>query len=36
MLTLKDVLTNKVTLDIEYVDHVLLNGYVQNLQLPGD
>jgi len=35
MLTLKDVLTNKVTLDIECVDHVLLNGYVKNLQLPG-
>jgi len=35
MLTLKDVLTNKVTLDIECVDHVLLNGYVKNLQMAG-
>lgn len=35
MLTIKDVLTDKVTLDIECVDHVYLNGYVQNLQLPG-
>lgn len=35
MLTLKEILTNRVTLDIECVDHVLLNGYVKYLQLPG-
>ncbi len=29
MLTLKDVLTGKVTLDIECVDRVYLNGYVK-------
>jgi len=35
MLTIKDVLTNKVTLDIECVDRVYLNGYVKNIQMPG-
>jgi hypothetical protein len=35
MLTLKDVLTGKVTLDIECVDRVYLNSYVKYLQLPG-
>ncbi len=35
MLTLRDVLTGKVTLDIECVDRVYLNGYVKFLQLPG-
>ena len=35
MLTLKDVLTGKVMLDIECVDRVYLNGYVKYLQLPG-
>jgi len=35
MQTLKDVLTGKVTLDIECVDRVYLNGYVKYLQLPG-
>ncbi len=35
MLTIKDVLTDKVTLDIECVDRVYLNGYVKNLQMPG-
>lgn len=35
MLTLKDVLTDKVDLDIECVDRVYLNGYVKNLQMPG-
>jgi hypothetical protein len=35
MLTVKDILTDKVTLDIECVDHVLLNGYVKYLQMPG-
>jgi len=32
---LKDILTDKITLDIECVDHVLLNGYIKNLQMPG-
>lgn len=35
MRTVKDVLTDKVTLDIECVDRVYLNGYVKDLQLPG-
>ena len=35
MLTVKDVLTDKVTLDIECVDRVYMNGYVKYLQLPG-
>lgn len=35
MLTIKDVLTNKITLDIECVDRVYLNGYVKNLQMAG-
>jgi len=35
MLTVKDILTDKLTLDIECVDHVLLNGYVKYLQMPG-
>jgi hypothetical protein len=35
MLTLKDVLTDKVDLDLECVDRVYLNGYVKNLQMPG-
>ena len=35
MVTLKDVLPNKITLDIECVDRVFLNGYVKYLQLPG-
>jgi len=35
MLTIKDVLSNKLTLDLECVDRVYLNGYVKNLQLPG-
>ncbi len=35
MLTVKDILTDKVTLDIECIDHVLLNGYVKYLQMPG-
>ena len=35
MLTVKDVLTDKVDLDIECVDRVYLNGYVKNLQMPG-
>ena len=35
MLTIKDVLTNKVMLDIECVDRVYLNDYVKGLQMPG-
>ncbi|MBU0511173.1 MAG: hypothetical protein KJ638_05660 [Chloroflexi bacterium] len=31
MLTVKEVLQNKVTLNIECVDRVYLNGYVKNL-----
>jgi hypothetical protein len=33
MLTVKDVLTDRVTLDLECVDRVYFNGYVKNLQL---
>ncbi len=35
MITVKEVLTDKVTLDVECVDRVYLNGYVKYLQLPG-
>lgn len=35
MLTVKEVLTDKVTLDVECIDRVYLNGYVKQLQLPG-
>lgn len=35
MLTLKEALTGKITLDIECVDRVYLNGYVKALQMPG-
>src|SRR4030042_5485102 len=35
MLTIKEVLTNKIGLDIECIDRVYLNGYVKHLQLPG-
>jgi len=35
MITVKDVLTNKIALDIECVDRVYLNGYVKGLQMPG-
>jgi len=35
MLTIKDILTDRITLDIECVDRVYLNGYVKHLQLPG-
>ena len=35
MLTIKEVLQNKITLDIECVDRVLLNGYLKYLQLSG-
>jgi hypothetical protein len=32
---LHDILQDKIALDIECIDHVLLNGYIPNLQLPG-
>ena len=35
MLTIKDILTGRITLDIECVDRVYLNGYVNNLQMAG-
>jgi hypothetical protein len=35
MLTINEILTNKIALDIECVDRVYLNGYVKHLQLPG-
>jgi len=35
MLTVKEILTDRITLDIECVDRVYLNGYVKHLQLPG-
>ena len=35
MLTLKEILTDKITLDIECIDRVYLNGYVKHLQLAG-
>ena len=35
MLTVKEILADRVTLDIECVDRVYLNGYVKYLQLPG-
>jgi hypothetical protein len=35
VLTVKEILTDRITLDIECVDRVYLNGYVKYLQLPG-
>ena len=35
MLTVKEVLQNKISLDIECVDRVFLNGYVKYLQMAG-
>lgn len=35
MLTIQDILKNKLTLDLECIDRVYLNGYVKNLQLAG-
>jgi hypothetical protein len=35
MLTVKEVLQDKIALDLECVDRVYLNGYVKDLQLPG-
>jgi len=35
MPTIAEVLRDKVTLDIESVDRVYLNGYIKDLQMPG-
>ena len=35
MPTIKEVLRDKVSLDIRSVDRVLLNGWVKYLQMPG-
>lgn len=35
MLTIKEVLSDKVALDIACIDRVYLNGYVKYLQMPG-
>lgn len=35
MITVKEALSGKVTLDLECVDRVYLNGFVQYLQMPG-
>ncbi len=35
MISVKDILTDKLTLDNECVDRVYLNGYVKDLQMPG-
>ena len=35
MLTVKEILTDKISLDIECIDRVYLNGYVKHLQMPG-
>lgn len=35
MLTVKEVLTNKISLDVGCIDRVYLNGYVKYLQMPG-
>jgi len=35
MLTIEEILSGKITLDIECVDRVYLNGYVKYLQMPG-
>lgn len=35
MPTVHEILPGKITLDIECVDRVYLNGYVKNLQMPG-
>ena len=35
MLTVKEILTDKISLDIECIDRVYLNGYVKYLQMPG-
>jgi len=35
MPAIQEILPNKISLDIECVDRVYLNGYVKNLQMPG-
>ena len=35
MLTVEEILPGKISLDIECVDRVYLNGYVKDLQMPG-
>jgi len=35
MLTVKEILTDKISLDIECIDRVYLNGYVKHLQMAG-
>ena len=35
MLTVKGILSDKITLDIECVDRVYLNGFIKYLQMPG-
>lgn len=35
MLTIKEILTNKLSLDLECIDRVYLNGCVKNLQMAG-
>jgi hypothetical protein len=35
MLTVKEIMTNKIMMDVECIDRVYLNGYVKHLQLPG-
>jgi hypothetical protein len=35
MQTLDEIMNGKITMDIECVDHVFLNGNIKNLQLPG-
>jgi hypothetical protein len=35
MLTVKEILTDKISLDVICIDRVYLNGYVKHLQLPG-
>jgi len=35
MLTVKEILMDKISLDIECVDRMYLNGYVKHLQMPG-
>jgi hypothetical protein len=35
MLTIQDILKDKISLDLECIDRVYMNGYVKNLQLAG-
>ncbi len=35
MPTIAEVLRDRISLDVECVDRVLLNGYVKHLQMPG-